>query len=55
MIYKLRQVGEAVTTNAIAQRLNVAPPSASNMIKKLARLKLVDHMPYHDVPAYRRG
>jgi len=38
-----------VTTNAIAQRLNMAPPSASGMIKKLARLKLVDHMPYHDV------
>jgi len=49
VIYKLRQAGEAVTTNAIAQRLNVAPASASNMIKKLARLHLVDHTPYHAV------
>ncbi len=49
VIYKLRQEGEAVTTNAIAQRLSVAPASASNMIKKLARLKLVDHTPYHGV------
>ncbi len=49
VIYKLRQAGEAVTTNAIAQSLNVAPASASNMIKKLARLKLVDHTPYHGV------
>src|SRR5436309_2030397 len=39
VIYKLHQAGEAVTTNAIAQRLNVAPASASNMIKKLARLQ----------------
>lgn len=49
VIYKLRQAGEAVTTNAIAQSLSVAPASASNMIKKLARLKLVDHTPYHGV------
>jgi len=49
VIYKLRQTGEAVTTNAIAARLDVAPASASNMIKKLARLKLVDHTPYHGV------
>ena len=49
VIYKLRQAGEAVTTNAVAARLNVTPASASNMIKKLARLKLVDHTPYHGV------
>jgi DtxR family Mn-dependent transcriptional regulator len=55
VIYKLRQVGEAVSTNAIAQRLSVAPPSASNMIKKLARLKLVDHTPYHGVQLTHGG
>lgn len=48
-IYKLRQSGAAATTNAIAERLDVAPASASNMVKKLARLKLVDHTPYHGV------
>ncbi len=55
VIYKLRQAGEAVTTNAIAQRLSVAPASASNMIKKLARLKLVDHTPYHGVQLTATG
>jgi DtxR family Mn-dependent transcriptional regulator len=54
-IYKLRQAGEAVTTNAIARRLNVAAPSASNMVKKLARLKLVNHTPYHGVQLTHGG
>src|SRR5437899_11291949 len=49
VIYKLRQAGEAVTTNAVAARLNVTPASASNMVKKLARFKHVDHTPYHCV------
>jgi DtxR family transcriptional regulator, Mn-dependent transcriptional regulator len=47
--YQLRQSGATVTTNAVAQRLDVAPASASNMIKKLARLELVHHTPYHGV------
>lgn len=55
VIYRLRQAGEPVTTNAIAQGLNVAPPSASNMIKRLARLKLVHHTPYHGVQLTHGG
>lgn len=49
VIYKLQREGEAVTTTAIAARLGVAAASASNMIKKLARLRLVAHTPYHGV------
>lgn len=49
VIYKLRQQGAAATTNAIAERLDVAPASVSNMLKKLARLRLVEHIPYHGV------
>lgn len=48
-IYKLQQAGEVVTTNAIAGRLGVAPASVSNMLKKLAKLTLVEHTPYHGV------
>lgn len=48
-IYKLHREGGTVTTNAIADRMGVAPASVSNMIKKLARLKLVEHTPYHGV------
>lgn len=49
VIYKLHVAGEAVTTNAIADRMGVAPASVTNMLKKLARLKLVQHTPYHGV------
>lgn len=52
-IYSLRLEGlesdKLVTTQALAQRLNVAPPSATAMVKKLARLKLAQHTRYHGV------
>ncbi len=55
-IYHLREesgVGgaspRAATTQAIAESLKVAPPSATAMIKKLAALGLVSHTPYHGV------
>lgn len=54
-IYKLQQAGEAVTTNAIAEHLSVAPASVSNMLKKLAKLKLVEHTPYHGVQLTNGG
>jgi DtxR family Mn-dependent transcriptional regulator len=37
---------DAVSTQALAMRLGVAPPSVTAMIKKLAALKLVQHVPY---------
>lgn len=49
IIYKLQREGVGVTTNAVAERLGVAAASATNMIKKLARLRLVEHTPYRGV------
>jgi len=39
-------IDEAVSTNAIAQRLSVSAPSATNMLKKLHDMGLVEHVPY---------
>lgn len=39
----------AITTQMLARRLGVAPPSATAMIKKLASQGLVQHAPYHGV------
>ncbi|MDP3703619.1 MAG: metal-dependent transcriptional regulator [Candidatus Omnitrophota bacterium] len=49
IIYKLQCEEQSVTTNAVAERMGVAAPSASNMIKKLAGLRLVEHTPYRGV------
>jgi DtxR family transcriptional regulator, Mn-dependent transcriptional regulator len=46
-MYSLQHGGEqAVSTSALAERLGVTPGSASGMVKKLAALGLVDHVPY---------
>ena len=45
----------AITTQAIASRLDVAAPSATAMIKKLATLGLVSHTPYHGVELTGEG
>lgn len=49
VIWKLGREEAAVTTNAVAAQMGVTPASASNMLKKLARLHLVEHTPYHGV------
>src|SRR5581483_4437535 len=49
-IYALEErEGDAVATNAIADRLGVTPASASGMVKRLGELGLVEHQPYHGV------
>jgi DtxR family Mn-dependent transcriptional regulator len=48
-IYKLEKGGEKVTTSALAERLSVASASVTNMVKKLAEMKLVRHTPYKEV------
>lgn len=49
-VYSLQHGGEdAVSTSALAERLEVTPGSASGMVKKLAGLGLVDHVPYRGV------
>ena len=49
-IYALEQRhGDAVNTTALAERLGVTSGSASSMLKRLARLGLVAHVPYRGV------
>lgn len=49
VIYGLQTETDKVTTQAIAERLSVQSPSVTNMIKRLADLKLVEHTPYRGV------
>jgi DtxR family Mn-dependent transcriptional regulator len=49
-IYTLEtRAGEPVSTNALAERLAVTPGSVSAMLRKLERLELIVHQPYHGV------
>ena len=49
-IYALQVGGHGpVTNNAVAERLGVSAASASNMVKKLVGLGLVEHVPYRGV------
>jgi DtxR family transcriptional regulator, Mn-dependent transcriptional regulator len=55
-IYVLEErAGGPVTNNAVAERLNVTPASASAMVKKLDGLGLVAHVPYRGVRLTARG
>jgi DtxR family transcriptional regulator, Mn-dependent transcriptional regulator len=45
-IYDLQQGGEAATTNALAERLALAPASVSGMVRRLASQGLLEHEPY---------
>ena len=48
-IYKLRLEGKRATTSAIAERLDVRPPSVTAMVKRLCALGLAEHAPYRGV------
>jgi DtxR family transcriptional regulator, Mn-dependent transcriptional regulator len=48
-IYKLQSDDELVSVTALAREQGVAPGSASEMVKKLAALELVQHEPYKGV------
>jgi DtxR family Mn-dependent transcriptional regulator len=48
-IYKLQEGDARVSVTALAREQRVAPGSASEMVKKLAALDLVDHEPYGGV------
>lgn len=54
-IYRLSEDVERVTTQAIADRLGVAAPSVTGMIKRLAELKLVDHERHRSVTLTATG
>ena len=54
-IYKLEFEDGRATTSALAERIGVAPPSATAMLKKLSALGLVDHAPYRGVTLTAAG
>jgi DtxR family transcriptional regulator, Mn-dependent transcriptional regulator len=55
-IYALElREGEAVSTNALADRLGVTAASASGMVKRLDELGLVEHQPYRGVSLTDHG
>src|SRR5919199_2136762 len=55
-IYALSRDGrEAVSTTALAERLDVTPASASAMVKRLDEMGLARHAPYHGVELTERG
>ena len=48
-LYHLQSDGERVSVTALAREQKVSPASASEMVKKLAALGLVEHVPYRGV------
>ena len=54
-IYKLQGEGGPVKTSTLAQRMGVAPPSATSMVKRLAALGLAEHELYRGVHLTRAG
>ncbi len=54
-IYLLQRRGQAVTNNALAEAMSVAPASATNMVKKLDEFKLVKYVPYQGVTLTNLG
>jgi len=55
-IYKLAgNSAEAVSTSALAERLGVAAPSVTGMMKKLATEGLIEHVPYQGVTLTNEG
>jgi DtxR family transcriptional regulator, Mn-dependent transcriptional regulator len=48
-IYKLQEGEARVSVTALAREQGVAAGSASEMVKKLAALELVDHAPYKGI------
>jgi DtxR family transcriptional regulator, Mn-dependent transcriptional regulator len=55
-VYELEHGEEGrATTTQLAERLGVAPASATTMVKKLASLGLLEHEPYHGVVLTQSG
>ncbi len=49
VIYEILEKSDRATTSSIAERMGIASPSVTSMIKKLAEMKLVTHEPYQGV------
>jgi DtxR family transcriptional regulator, Mn-dependent transcriptional regulator len=54
-IYNLTQNGKAATTSAISNRLNIAPASATEMLRKLGDEEYVKYSPYKGATLTSKG
>jgi len=54
-IYGLCEAGDAASTSAIADALDIQPASVTGMVKKLAESGLLEHVPYRGVRLTERG
>lgn len=54
-IYSLMAEGTDVNNSALANYLGVSPASATNMVKKLAELELVEYEPYQSITLTEAG
>lgn len=48
-IFEILEHADRASTSSIAERMGIAPPSVTAMVKKLAELRLVTHAPYQGV------
>lgn len=54
-IFEIQEWAERASTSSIAERMALAAPSVTAMVKKLAELRLVTHEPYQGVRLTRAG
>lgn len=54
-IYGLCESGEAASTSAIAEALDIQPASVTGMVKRLAESRLLEHVPYRGVRLTKSG
>ncbi len=54
-IYGLEESGDRVTTQAIAERLEVAAPSVTGMVKRLHDFNLVEYERYRSIMLTEAG
>lgn len=54
-IFRLEHVSSPVSTSALAEAMNVAPSTVTDMLKRLARKKLINYVPYHGITLTPKG
>lgn len=54
-IYGISEQGEAASTSAVAEALDVQPASVTGMVKRLAEAGLLEHLPYRGVRLTESG
>jgi DtxR family Mn-dependent transcriptional regulator len=54
-LYNLTQDGSTATTSEISRRLSIAPPSATEMLQKLAENGYINYSPYQGVTLTAKG